>query len=111
MRYSINVRAIVHATKTIEVNATDAETAREYARRRADFMTLAQWDLSDPEDVQVEGCYAAEPAWIIGGPVEDGARLYWSNDLGWTTLDGATTFTDADKATHALPVGGEWWPA
>jgi len=34
--------------------------------------------------------------------------LYWSNSLGWTTIEEADTFDDDDKETSALPIGGKW---
>jgi hypothetical protein len=37
-----------------------------------------------------------------------GEPLYWSNADGWTAEDAADTFTDADRATLRLPLGGTW---
>lgn len=40
-------------------------------------------------------------------PIE-GDALYWSNEWGWGSLDGAIQFTDDEKETNRLPVGGKW---
>lgn len=46
---------------------------------------------------QVEG---AEPSEI----------LFWSNASGWGSQETAEVFTDEEKATLDLPMGGEWCP-
>lgn len=33
---------------------------------------------------------------------------WWSNDLGWTTFDQATCFTEGERRSLNLPVDGEW---
>ena len=33
---------------------------------------------------------------------------YWSNEDGWVTRSEATVFSEDDKETFNLPIGGEW---
>ena len=41
--------------------------------------------------------------------VDDDRAGYWSNEDGWTTLDGATRFTHAETGKINLPLGdGQW---
>lgn len=40
---------------------------------------------------------------------ETGMPLYWSNSLGWVTLDEATVFNSREKNSFAyIPNGGVW---
>lgn len=34
--------------------------------------------------------------------------LYWSNEIGWVGINIATHFTDAERYTVSLPIGGNW---
>lgn len=36
------------------------------------------------------------------------SSLYWSNVWGWGDRTGATTFSQAEKATRPLPMEGFW---
>ena len=38
---------------------------------------------------------------------EDG-DLYWSNDMGWVSLPGATRFTKEESITLRKPLDGQW---
>ena len=39
---------------------------------------------------------------------QDEAEMAWSNEEGFTLSDNYDTFTDEEKATMALPMGGVW---
>lgn len=58
-----------------------------------------------PENNLTEG-------WAIfsqGESDSEGENMYWSNELGWTTLIGATFFTEEEKNKFkVIPMGGEW---
>jgi hypothetical protein len=43
-----------------------------------------------------------------GWLIEDGEGLYWSNSDGWVDKISADKFTDHEKATLNLPIGGMW---
>lgn len=34
--------------------------------------------------------------------------LYWSNEFGWTWKDQSDTFTNEEKESLLLPIGGVW---
>ena len=35
-------------------------------------------------------------------------NMYWSNELGWTTKKYADVFSETEKQTMNLPIGGIW---
>lgn len=41
-------------------------------------------------------------------PIDD-APLFWSNKVGWTTLDEATVFTGSEKVRFDLPQEAWGW--
>jgi len=45
------------------------------------------------------------PNWIIKSSISDS---WWSNSLGWMDRNSATEYTDEEKSTIVLPVGGRW---
>lgn len=45
-------------------------------------------------------------AWIIIN--EDEPDLTWSNEIGWVDGDNFSQFTDADRTSLSLPLGGVW---
>jgi len=75
----------------------------------------------DPANVAVEcedcGCVLFDfdrpdkPYVIVGLRDTDdwtGEPLYWSNEHGWALLKNATRFSDEERRTVNLPVGGKW---
>lgn len=40
---------------------------------------------------------------------DDGLSLYWSNDVGWTTSEHATRFTEEETKRFWLPQGDCFW--
>ena len=38
-----------------------------------------------------------------------GSGLCWSNEVGWTSLDDATRFTEDEQPHLSLPLEGEWF--
>jgi hypothetical protein len=38
----------------------------------------------------------------------EGENMYWSNDIGWTLKEGADVFSQSERDTLNLPIGGEW---
>jgi hypothetical protein len=45
---------------------------------------------------------------ILADTNDDEHALYWSNEFGWAGWSDATSFTDEERATVHLPIGGEW---
>lgn len=45
-------------------------------------------------------------AWCIQS--ETDKKLYWSNDHGWVPPNQAVVFSNMDKQTVQLPMGGKW---
>jgi hypothetical protein len=39
---------------------------------------------------------------------QDAKRVYWSNEFGWTWVESADVFTDDERNTLNLPMGGTW---
>lgn len=48
--------------------------------------------------------------WVIRSDVagDEIESLFWNNDDGWTSRAGATVFTDHQRYTLRLPLGGAW---
>jgi len=68
---------------------------------------------------RIDGTPTAQPAGAIG---EAGAGvwriitgthcaelLYWSNADGWGSLASSDAFTQAERESLNLPIGGQWW--
>jgi hypothetical protein len=85
----------------------------------------ARVNANDPADVRVyeatqcDGCFADKTRvvhtntdhWVICEPKDDEDRfqwLFWSNDNGWGDYESATRFTEDERQTLTLPLGGEW---
>ena len=47
--------------------------------------------------------------WTIRDEEEE--ELYWSNEYGWVYYKYADVFTDEERNTLNLPLGGIWQPA
>lgn len=39
---------------------------------------------------------------------EDDDQLFWSNELGWVSSPDETYFTEEERHTLNLPIGGIW---
>lgn len=52
--------------------------------------------------------------WRIRAAIETdcttGEPLYWSNQDGWTVREAATVFSDEERSTFRLAIGGVWEP-
>jgi len=50
--------------------------------------------------------------WVIYSKSESDIQdeaMYWSNEIGWCSIDEASTYTTAQKACqNYLPLDGEW---
>ena len=93
----------------------------EAVQRGDDYASnLVAWVVSHLPPDAVNGLAAdwddgqddAPRPWLIQmddhGDPDAGAPLFWSNDDGWTEYEYADRFTDAEKQTLTLPMGGEW---
>lgn len=49
----------------------------------------------------------AQDGFVVAGPVVDGERLYWSNETGWGSRDGATIFQDESALDPIEATGRE----
>lgn len=63
-----------------------------------------------PREVEYYVIRCDEPVNVWDGDDSEfwGDNLYWSNDLGWVTLDDADTFSIQDTKELDLPIGGTW---
>lgn len=48
---------------------------------------------------------SADNIWVV---YSQHAKLFWSNDDGWVSLDAATRFDAEDHRKVKLPTGGRW---
>jgi hypothetical protein len=69
--------------------------------------------ITHSEMYEVAGREPSEPAknYVICGKEEllgEGEILYWNNEYGWTHKEVATIFTQGERDTFNLPIGGEW---
>jgi hypothetical protein len=49
----------------------------------------------------------SQDGFVVAGPVVDGERLYWSNEIGWVGRDGATLFYDENAPDPLEATGRE----
>lgn len=70
--YTVDVRGFIHATKSLEIEASNPVAARLIAERRANAHNFA-WDLSLADDVQVEACHEKEPPEAPASPANGGS--------------------------------------
>lgn len=49
-----------------------------------------------------------EKQYVVGCTDIEAENLYWSNDMGWVNLSGATIFSEEEVRTLRLPMDGEW---
>ncbi|MBK6800385.1 MAG: hypothetical protein IPG83_02540 [Novosphingobium sp.] len=61
---------------------------------------------------RIDGAPTAQPAgvWrIVSGEPDTPRALYWSNCDGWGGIAGSDAFSQAERETLNLPIGGRWW--
>lgn len=63
---------------------------------------------------KIEGRSALRPTrnledypWLIRGEID--LNSYWSNEFGWVDLRDADRFSNEEKLTLNLPIGGRWY--
>lgn len=47
-------------------------------------------------------------SWVISRFVSNGSVVYWSDDLGWTSVEEADKYTSAEKDLVDKPDDGTW---
>jgi hypothetical protein len=80
--------------------------AVEYARNHV----KGDWQLAPMHEPNIQLIAVPMFPWVIVKDDDDldSGPLYWSNKDGWGSLDAATHFTEAEKTTYDLPMGGKW---
>lgn len=61
----------------------------------------------DVDTIDIQAILDA-PFYVI---VQNDGDLYWSNEHGWVYRNGATQYTEAERNSLNLPVGGHWLQA
>ena len=110
------------------MSAPDMETTDKASRQLAGWVETVQrgddwasdlvsWVVNNLRPEAVKGLAQdwdnssdAPAHWVIQSHDldDDGAALYWNNSDGWGCADTADRFTDAEKQTLNLPIGGAW---
>lgn len=89
------------------------QAVQSYDYRASDFIAYLMRNLKpgalaglaqDWDDGQDD----APRPWVIELREHPGEPVFWSNQDGWADAENADRFTDAEKQTLTLPMGGEW---
>lgn len=71
---------------------------------------MSKWDFMSYASISMPECELR--TWVIEAStetgLEPGERLFWNNADGWGCASTATRFTEGERLTLCLPIGGFW---